>query len=278
MQFKKILSVLIPCFIVMSSVIGTSGYVQADKGYDRNDGKRKDKARVRKDSSTTRKEESRRKDTKAKTHKNSSDRYSKRDRDTRRYDSRRDRSEYYRRPNRYEYDRRPSRPSYKYRYEYRDKGYRDRNYRPRVEYYKRKGKRHTKVIILPSRRYHDRYIYLRPFNHSYPRYRSLYYDNKFWGWLAFTVVTLQILDHLNDHQRYEHERALYRATRVPIGETIIWSDDDDIEGSVTPVWEGSGNTGQYCREFKHEITIGDRTEVAYGTACKRSDGTWEIVQ
>jgi len=92
------------------------------------------------------------------------------------------------------------------------------------------------------------------------------------------LVTLQILDHLNDDQRYAHEHALYRATRAPIGETIFWSDTSNVVGSVTPVWEGSSNTGQYCREYRHDVSIGDRTEVAYGTACRRPDGSWEIVQ
>jgi len=34
---------------------------------------------------------------------------------------------------------------------------------------------------------------------------------------------------------------------------------------------------EYCREYVKEVYIGGRTEEAYGTACYRPDGSWEIV-
>ena len=262
MLLKKILSILLPCFIAMASVMVTNGYVYADKRFD--------------------KEYNSVKETKKSAKKRSSDSHPKRDRDTRKADKKRSRPQHYTQPERRDYYRRPSRPDYSYRYENRDRRYRPpaRHYntRPRAEYYYRKGKRYKRVIVIPSRRYHDQYIYIRPFRHSYPHYRPLYYDNHLWGWLAFTLITLQILDHLNDDQRHAHEQALYRATRSPLGEPVIWSDNADVIGSVTPVWEGQSNSGQYCREYRHEISVGDRTEIAYGTACLRPDGSWEIVQ
>jgi surface antigen len=133
------------------------------------------------------------------------------------------------------------------------------------------------VIVIPSRRHHRHYIQVRPFHYGYPRYKRLYRDDHFWGWLAFTAITLQILDNLNDEQQRAHERALYRATTSPLGQTLVWS-EGEVNGSVTPVWEGPSDSGQYCREYQHEITVGDRTEVAYGTACRQADGSWEIVQ
>jgi len=262
MQCKKIFTVLIPCLIITGSIAGTSGYAFADKQYGWE--KRHSSKETRKHSS-----------------KKSSDRRVKRDHESRHFSSRHRPPGFY---DRQRPERRHTRPHYQYRYEYYNRGHRPperHSYRldhPRSEHFYRKGKRHTRIIVIPSRRYHDHYIRVRPFRYAYPRYRPLYYDNKFWGWLAFTVVTLQILDHLNDDQRHEHEAALYRATRAPIGKTIVWVDSDDISGSVTPVWEGSSDAGQHCREFRHEITIDERTEIAYGTACKRSDDTWEIVQ
>jgi hypothetical protein len=34
---------------------------------------------------------------------------------------------------------------------------------------------------------------------------------------------------------------------------------------------------EYCREYTKTVRIGGRTEQAYGTACYRPDGSWEIV-
>jgi surface antigen len=36
-------------------------------------------------------------------------------------------------------------------------------------------------------------------------------------------------------------------------------------------------TGAYCREFQQTVTIGGKTESAYGTACRQPDGTWKVV-
>jgi len=277
MQLKKIISILLPCFIVIGSVVGTGGYAYAEKRYDKDDRRTKETRQSSKkqhsDKRSQQKRDTRKYDTRT-----------QQKRDSRKYDARRKQPGYSNRPDRHDYSRQPSRPGYDRHYRTHDRQYRSPSRRyyggtqPKIEYYYRKGKRHKRIVVIPSRRHHDHYIYVRPFRHSYPHYRPLYYDNKLWGWLAFTLVTLQILDHLNDDQRREHEYALHRATRVPIGKTIIWSDDDYVSGSVTPVWEGSSDAGQYCREFRHEISIDDRTEIAYGTACRRQDGSWEIVQ
>ena len=47
---------------------------------------------------------------------------------------------------------------------------------------------------------------------------------------------------------------------------------------MTPTREGTDQTtGAYCREFQHTVTIGGKTEDAYGTACRQPDGTWKII-
>ncbi len=33
---------------------------------------------------------------------------------------------------------------------------------------------------------------------------------------------------------------------------------------------------EYCREYTKTVSIGGRTEKAYGTACQQSNGSWEI--
>lgn len=149
---------------------------------------------------------------------------------------------------------------------------------PRYHDNRRVNKHPYKVIINPPRHSHRGIVYLQPHRHYYPyRYRPLYLKNdNIWAWIAFTAITLKILDNLNDQQQREHERAIYGSINIPIGEAMTWS-RGAASGSVTPVWEGRSNTGLYCREFRQEVTINDRTEVAHGTACRRDDGSWEIV-
>jgi surface antigen len=135
-----------------------------------------------------------------------------------------------------------------------------------------------RVIINQPRHSYRGYVILPPYRHYYPRrYRPIYRDrNNIWAWIAITAITLKILDNLNQEQQRAHERAIYGAISVPIGNTVTWT-QGAATGTVTPIWEGRSNTGEYCREFRQEITIGNRTEVAHGTACQRPDGSWEIV-
>lgn len=34
----------------------------------------------------------------------------------------------------------------------------------------------------------------------------------------------------------------------------------------------------YCREYQQQVLVGGRWEQAYGTACRRPDGSWQIVE
>jgi hypothetical protein len=173
-------------------------------------------------------------------------------------------------------DRRNVRDYPDYRSRYPDKSY----YQPRSRYDERRRiqRRPYKVIINQPRHSYRGIVILHPYRYSSPyRYRPLYLGrDDIWAWIAFTAITLKILDNLNDQQQREHERALYGATSIPLGKTVTWT-RGAASGTVIPVWEGRSNTGLYCREFRQEVTIGARTEVAYGTACRRQDGSWEIV-
>ena len=62
------------------------------------------------------------------------------------------------------------------------------------------------------------------------------------------------------------------------GQSSQWSNPDSgNSGSVTPTRTYKSAAGRYCREFQQTVTVGGRTEDAYGRACQRPDGTWEIV-
>ena len=66
--------------------------------------------------------------------------------------------------------------------------------------------------------------------------------------------------------------------KAPINATGQWQNPDTGHGgSVTPTRTFDTGTGP-CREFTQTVSIGGKTEEAYGTACRQADGSWKIKQ
>lgn len=95
--------------------------------------------------------------------------------------------------------------------------------------------------------------------------------------LGTTADTLSTLDDRADRQRHLHVVAQARAMSARIGEHVVW-EDGDATGSVIAVSPASDSSGRQCREFFQTVTIGDTTKQAYGTACRRADGSWQVVR
>ncbi len=77
--------------------------------------------------------------------------------------------------------------------------------------------------------------------------------------------------------------AYYRQTsqqtleNAPSGTTNTWRNPDSGNyGTITPTETYQTGSGQYCREYSQTITVGGKSEQAYGTACRQPDGSWEI--
>lgn len=84
---------------------------------------------------------------------------------------------------------------------------------------------------------------------------------------------------MDEVDRMKADRAISRAQAAPLGETVVWNNPESgNSGSVTPVRDGTSESGLYCREFQQTVTVGGRTETAYGTACRQPDGSWRIVE
>jgi surface antigen len=99
------------------------------------------------------------------------------------------------------------------------------------------------------------------------------------GVLLGALVGSEIGRSMDEVDRMKARQAFDRAAQAPVGETIAWQNPDTGNGgSVTPTREGTSASGDYCREFQQQVTIGGKTEQAYGTACRRPDGSWEMVQ
>ena len=52
--------------------------------------------------------------------------------------------------------------------------------------------------------------------------------------------------------------------------------DTGNSGGVTPTRTFADSQGQPCREFISTVIIGGQQQQAYGTACRQSDGSWQI--
>lgn len=79
--------------------------------------------------------------------------------------------------------------------------------------------------------------------------------------------------------RMEMQRAQYQAFEyAPSGTASEWyNPDSGNRGQVTPAPAYRNERNEYCREFQQTVTINGESQKAYGTACRRPDGSWEIV-
>ena len=63
------------------------------------------------------------------------------------------------------------------------------------------------------------------------------------------------------------------------GTTSSWTNPDSgNSGTITPTKTYQASSGEYCREYQQTVTVGGKTEQAFGTACRQPDGSWKIVK
>lgn len=65
----------------------------------------------------------------------------------------------------------------------------------------------------------------------------------------------------------------------PSGSKTAWRNPDSGNyGYVTPDKAYRDNHGEYCREYTQVIVVGGKEEKAYGKACRKPDGQWQVIQ
>ncbi len=139
----------------------------------------------------------------------------------------------------------------------------------------RQTTRQVKRVINRSRHFRN-VIILRPHGHLLTGYGFYHNDNDAYKWLAFTAITLKILDNINEDAQRKHEAAQVKATTARVGDKIFWS-TNDASGYVVTTKVGKNIDGRTCREFQQSIKVGGNIENAYGTACLQPDGAWKII-
>jgi len=84
------------------------------------------------------------------------------------------------------------------------------------------------------------------------------------------------LDRMDEHDHKQMNTVLEKA---PDGRTSKWSNpNNNITHRVTPENTYKHESGQYCREFNTNATVGGQNKEIYGTACRQSNGAWKVVQ
>ena len=74
------------------------------------------------------------------------------------------------------------------------------------------------------------------------------------------------------------ERTQHALEKTESGKISTWHNPDSgHSGTVTPQPAYTNKKDEYCREYQQTVTVGGKTETAYGTACRQADGTWKIV-
>jgi hypothetical protein len=133
------------------------------------------------------------------------------------------------------------------------------------------------VVVAPRHRNFRNVIVVRPHGHVYWGYGHHHSDADAFRWLAFTAITLKLLDNVDEQAQREHEAAQVQATSAAVGEKVTWT-TNEANGYVVTTKQGTNSGGLTCREFQQNITVAGKTEEAYGTACLQADGAWNIIQ
>lgn len=75
------------------------------------------------------------------------------------------------------------------------------------------------------------------------------------------------------------EQAASQAYMAPVGQPIQWNNPQSGNyGQIVTTRDGTAANGAYCREYQQTVTVGGRSQQAYGQACRQPDGSWQIVQ
>lgn len=99
------------------------------------------------------------------------------------------------------------------------------------------------------------------------------------GAIAGGLIGSGIGRKLDQADRQKMQYAQYEAFEYNrSGESSHWHNPDSGHyGAVTPEPAYERGPGEYCREYQQTVVIGGQEQDAYGTACRRPDGSWEIM-
>lgn len=99
------------------------------------------------------------------------------------------------------------------------------------------------------------------------------------GALAGALIGSEVGKTLDEYDKQMVTKTSQQALEYsPSGKTVAWQNPDSgNSGNITPVRTYKSDD-RYCREYVQEIMVGGEKQKAYGKACRKEDGHWEIVK
>ena len=99
------------------------------------------------------------------------------------------------------------------------------------------------------------------------------------GTLAGAYLGSEVGKSLDKADRFAMKQTAQTALeKNKIGQKSEWSNPDSgNNGNVTPTRTYQTASGSSCREYQQTVTIGGKTEQAFGRACRQPDGSWKII-
>ena len=99
------------------------------------------------------------------------------------------------------------------------------------------------------------------------------------GTLLGAFIGSEIGKSLDRADRVEIERSTQQSLEYnkDYQQTSWQNPNSGNQGSVRPTRTWRGGSNQYCREYQQIITVGGKTQQAYGQACRQPDGQWKII-
>lgn len=95
------------------------------------------------------------------------------------------------------------------------------------------------------------------------------------GGLLGGLLGNQIGQSLDNADRAEYARASQAAMNN--GSTQSWKNSSTgHRGTIHPQKRFKNSDGQYCREYTQTIYVEGKPHQGHGTACRQSDGAWDI--
>ncbi len=100
------------------------------------------------------------------------------------------------------------------------------------------------------------------------------------GTLAGAALGGYVGSYLDRMDKMDKQNLNHTLETTKTNETTQWRNPDtNTTYAVTPTQTyQQQDSGRYCREYTTEVIIGGEVEKAYGTACRRDDGAWEIIK
>ena len=97
------------------------------------------------------------------------------------------------------------------------------------------------------------------------------------GALVGALAGSEIANQLSSRDRLYANEALDRGLNS--GRPQNWSNPESgTYGNVYPETLVQSNSGRYCRSYSQTIYVNGQPQSATGRACRKPDGTWEIIR